>query len=45
MMGGLAVIAKFKAFIADNDDADEHLLPSWVIDWRLAARLFVQRIN
>lgn len=37
MKGGLAVIAKFKAF-RSNEKSDSPLqLPSWVIDWRLAA--------
>ena len=46
MKGGLAVIAKFKAFTTqDDDNACEHPLPSWVIDWRLAARLFRRRAN
>ncbi|TVY18242.1 Heterokaryon incompatibility protein 6, OR allele [Lachnellula arida] len=41
MKGGLAVLAKFKAFTSDDDNnACEHPLPSWVIDWRLAGRLF-----
>jgi hypothetical protein len=41
MKGGIAIIAKFKAFTTqDDDNACEHPLPSWVIDWRLAARLF-----
>lgn len=36
MKGGLAILAKFKIF---SDGADDKL-PSWVIDWRLAAGLF-----
>jgi hypothetical protein len=46
MKGGLAVLTKFKAFTPqDDDNAYEHPLPSWVIDWRLAARLFRRREN
>lgn len=41
MKCGLAVLAKFKAFPSDDDNnACGHPLPSWVIDWRLAGRLF-----
>ncbi|KAF4634357.1 hypothetical protein G7Y89_g3757 [Cudoniella acicularis] len=38
--GGLAMLAKFKAFAPDDDGTYEQALPSWVIDWRLAARVF-----
>lgn len=40
MKGGLALLAKFKAFTPDHDGTCEQPLPSWVIDWRLSARLF-----
>jgi hypothetical protein len=41
MKGSLAVLAKFKAFTTDDDNnACKHPVPSRVIDWRLAARLF-----
>ncbi len=44
MKGSLGVIAKFKVFtIHDDNNACEHPLPSWVIDWRLATRLFRRR--
>ncbi|TGO54011.1 hypothetical protein BCON_0114g00220 [Botryotinia convoluta] len=36
MKCGLAILAKFKAFDLNNDGG----LPSWAIDWRLAAKLF-----
>ncbi|KAF2121681.1 heterokaryon incompatibility protein-domain-containing protein [Lophiotrema nucula] len=39
MKGGLYVLAKFKVLTTD-DQSQEPLLPSWVIDWRLAARWF-----
>lgn len=37
MKGGIILLAKFKVFPEGKDD-----LPSWVIDWPLAARLFIQ---
>ncbi|PQE04520.1 Heterokaryon incompatibility 6 OR allele protein [Rutstroemia sp. NJR-2017a BVV2] len=42
MKGGLAILAKFKVF-SSSDPEDEHESPSWIIDWRLAARLFTRR--
>jgi hypothetical protein len=40
MQGGLAVLAKFKVFNSNDGGADvAQLLPSWVIDWRISARV------
>jgi hypothetical protein len=40
MNGGLGILAKFKVFAAETDATGDQSLPSWVIDWRLAARAF-----
>lgn len=40
MNDGLTIVAQFKA-LSGNDDDTDHSLPSWVIDWRLSARLFL----
>ncbi|KAI8947081.1 heterokaryon incompatibility protein-domain-containing protein [Xylaria longipes] len=42
MEGGLGILARFKAFADEPDDTVEKALPSWVIDWRLASRLFTR---
>lgn len=40
MKGGLAVLAKFKTFALDDNAISDETLPSWMIDWRVAGRLF-----
>jgi len=43
MKAGLGIIAKFKAFVIEHTGSQStygQSLPSWVIDWRLAASLF-----
>tara|TARA_R110002003_G_scaffold245_2_gene17592 strand:- start:1682 stop:3403 length:1722 start_codon:yes stop_codon:yes gene_type:complete len=41
MMGGLGVLAKFKVFGLSSRFTCDQPLASWVIDWRIASRLFV----
>lgn len=40
MNEGLGIVAEFKAFSGSDDNTDRSL-PSWVINWRLSARLFL----
>ncbi|KAH7405636.1 heterokaryon incompatibility protein-domain-containing protein [Phaeosphaeria sp. MPI-PUGE-AT-0046c] len=44
MKGGLSVIAKFKSFPSRGRDISTSHLPSWVIDWRVAAGLFRRKL-
>lgn len=44
MKGGLRALARFKVFDMDHHGAFWGSLPSWVIDWRLSARLFQDRL-
>ena len=43
MKCGLTVLAKFQSLTRDDDETPEQTLPSWVIDWRLAGRLFSRK--
>lgn len=40
MIRGLSIITTFKAFDTSDDGSSGPNLPSWVIDWRLAAKVF-----
>jgi hypothetical protein len=42
MRGGLAVLAKFQALTINPNGTGLQYISSWVIDWRLAARLFTR---
>ncbi|KAH6684081.1 hypothetical protein B0J14DRAFT_572025 [Halenospora varia] len=48
MKGGIGLIAKFKIFAEGDENSMSSYgrpLPSWVIDWRLAARRFRKRVT
>lgn len=40
LKAGLSIIAKFKSCSSGDPHSSTQLLPSWVIDWRVAAELF-----
>jgi hypothetical protein len=45
MRGGLGVLARFKTFSNETQNGCEGSLPSWVVDWRLAAELYTPKFD